>query len=94
MIGWVAFAASVAAVTPYGSLAAVVRGRQAAVLAWRVADSVVSLVAVTIVVVVDGSTEWVPIVLAIGSLLGGLAIRQVVLRGEARRQRSAAAEPA
>ena len=92
VIGWVAFAASVAAVTPYGSLAAV-RGRQAAVLSWRVADSVVSLVGVIFVVVVDDSAQWVPIVLAVGSLLGGLAIRQVVLRGEVRRKRSAAAQP-
>lgn len=86
VIGWVAFAGSVAAVTPYGSLAAV-RGCQAAVLAWRVADSVTSLVAVAVVVVVDGSAGWVPIALTIGSLLGGLAIRQVVLRGAVRRQR-------
>jgi O-antigen/teichoic acid export membrane protein len=86
VIGWVAFAASVAAVTPYGSLAAV-RGRQVAVLAWRVADSAVSLLLVATVVVVDESAEWVPVALTIGSLLGGLTIRQVVLRGELRRQR-------
>lgn len=86
VVGWVAFAASVAAVTPYGSLAAV-RGRQAAVLAWRVADSVTSLVAVAVVVAVDGSAQWVPLTLAVGSLLGGLAIREGVLRGEVRRQR-------
>ena len=84
VVGWVAFAASVAAVTPYGSLAAV-RGRQVAVLTWRVLDSVVSLIAVVVVVLAGRSAEWVPIVLAVGSLLGGLAIRQLVLRREVRR---------
>lgn len=86
VIGWVAFAASVAAVTPYGSLAAV-RGRQAAVLFWRIGDSVVSLVGVAVAVVIGQSAQWVPIVLAVGSLLGGLAIRQLVLRREVLRQR-------
>lgn len=88
VVGWVAFAASVAAVTPYGSLAAV-HGRQAAVLAWRAADSVVSLVAVVVVVLAGRSAEWVPVVLAVGSLLGGLAIRQLVLRREVGRSPAA-----
>jgi O-antigen/teichoic acid export membrane protein len=76
--GWAAYAASAAAVTPYGQLAAV-RGRQVAVLAWRVADSVVSLLAVIVLVNAQSSVVWVPSVLAGGSLLGGVAIRRFVL---------------
>jgi hypothetical protein len=91
--GWAAYAASVAAVTPYGSLAAV-RGRQAAVLAWRVSDSVLSLAMVTVLLLGTRSFTWVPTVLAFGSLLGGLAIRQFVLKPEAARQLKAAAAAA
>ena len=47
VIGWCAYAVSVAAVTPYGALAAVQR-RQAAVLGLRTADSVLSLSAVAV----------------------------------------------
>lgn len=85
VVGWAAYAASVAAVTPYGSLAAV-RGRQAAVLAWRVSDSVLSLGMVAVLLAVTRSIAWAPAVLAVGSLLGGLAIRQFVLKREAARQ--------
>lgn len=77
--GWAAYAASAAAVTPYGQLAAV-RGRQAAVLGIRAADSVFSLLAVVVVVAINDSVQWVPAVLAVGSLFGGLAIRQLPLR--------------
>lgn len=79
--GWVMYAASVAAVTPYGQLAAV-RGRQLAVLGLRVADSVVSFVLVLVVLLFDRSVAWVPVALSVGSICGGLAIRQIVLRRE------------
>ena len=42
IVGWIAYAASVATVTPYGALAAV-RGKQAAVFGLRLADSGFSL---------------------------------------------------
>lgn len=83
VVGWAVYSGSVAAVTPYAQLAAV-RGRQPPVLATRVADSVLSLVLVYLVVVVSDSTRWAPFALAIGSLLGGLAIRQVLLRRQIR----------
>lgn len=79
--GWAAYAASVAAVMPYGQLAAV-RGRQAAALAWRVADSIVSLFAVILLVRTQRSVVWVPFVLAAGSVLGGAALRCFVLGSE------------
>ncbi len=78
VVGWAAYAAALAAVTPYASLAAV-RGRQAAVLGLRVGDSLVCLALASVVVVVDDSVEWVPLALAVGSMLGGLSIREFVL---------------
>ena len=59
VVGWVVYAISVAAVTPYGALAAV-RGLQAAVLAVRVGDSLVSLALAAAVAYVAGSAECVP----------------------------------
>jgi O-antigen/teichoic acid export membrane protein len=87
IIGWVAYAVSVGAVTPYGSLAAV-RGSQAAVLGIRVADSFLSLALAAALLALGGSVAWVPLALATGSLLGGLAIRQILLRRRARREAS------
>jgi len=78
VVGWLAYAASVAAVTPYGALAAV-RGKQATVLALRVTDSVLSLTGAILVVLLGGPVSLVPFVLTLGSLLGGLAIRWLVL---------------
>ena len=77
--GWILYTVSVATVTPYGALAAV-RGRQAAVLVVRIADSLVSLALAAAVAHATGSAQWVPVGLAIGSFAGGLVIRQYVLR--------------
>lgn len=82
VIGWIAYSASVAAVTPYGALAAV-RGRQATVLALRGADSFLSLAGACAVLAVGAPVSVVPFILTAGSLLGGLAIRWLVLHPEA-----------
>ena len=82
VIGWIAYSASVAAVTPYGALAAV-RGRQAMVLALRGADSFLSLAGAWAVLAVGAPVSVVPFILTAGSLLGGLAIRWLVLHPEA-----------
>jgi len=76
--GWAAYAVSVAAVTPYGSLAAV-RGGQARVLAVRVADSFFSLAAAVAVLGIGAPPAAVPFALCTGSLLGGLLVRRVVI---------------
>ncbi len=76
---WSLFAASVAAVTPFGQLASV-RGEQRAVLMWRTADSVATVAVVAAGLALGLSIMWVPLVLAIGSISGGLAIRMLVLR--------------
>jgi len=84
VVGWCLYAVSVAAVTPYGALAAV-RRHQVAVLVLRCADSVLSLAAVGVWVAVGLDVQWIPLVLAVGSLAGGVAIRQVLLARRPRR---------
>jgi hypothetical protein len=49
------------------------------VLMVRTADSVLSLIAVAVVLSLGGEVDWVPLVLAAGSLAGGIAIRQLLL---------------
>lgn len=83
VLGWSAYAAATAAVTPYGSLAAV-RGRQAAVLGIRAGESVLSiLIVLTMVMVLDRSVFLVPFVLAIVSGMSGLAMRMLLLEKDA-----------
>ena len=78
VIGWITYTASIAAVTPYGALAAV-GGRQAAVFGVRAADTVVAIAFAWVLLGAGGSVQWVPAVLAVASVLGGLAIRFLIL---------------
>jgi hypothetical protein len=74
VLGWLAYTVSVAAVTPYGALAAV-GGRQALVFAIRAGDTAVSLAAVVVALAVGLDPAWSAALLAVGSLAGGLVIR-------------------
>jgi O-antigen/teichoic acid export membrane protein len=78
VIGWIGYTASIAAVTPYGALAAV-GGRQAAVFGVRAADTVLAIAFAWALLRAGGSVQWVPAVLAAASVLGGLAIRFLIL---------------
>lgn len=79
VLGWLVYAASVAAVTPYGALAAVI-GRQSAVFAIRACDTALSAITVIAALWLGAEPRLAPLLLAAGSLLGGLAIRFFVLR--------------
>lgn len=79
VLGWIAYATSVAAVTPYGALAAV-RGKQAGVLGLRVADSLFSLLLAGAFVAVTTGYTMVPALMAVGSLLGGPLIRGLLIK--------------
>lgn len=84
VLGWSCYAASCAAVLPYGTLAAV-GGQQRLVLAIRVVDSVVSLALVALVVWLLGAQfGWAPWLLSTGSFVGGWFLRRRVLVPQAR----------
>ncbi len=78
VLGWLAYAASTAAVTPYGALAAV-RARPRRVFAIRLLDTTVSLAAVVVVLQLTGAFALAPLVAAVGSAAGGIAIRFFLL---------------
>jgi O-antigen/teichoic acid export membrane protein len=86
VLGWLAYTASVSAVTPYGALAAV-GGRQALVFAIRLGDTVFSALAVILILALGAAPAYAPIALATGSIAGGLAIRFFILSPAARRER-------
>jgi O-antigen/teichoic acid export membrane protein len=86
VLGWLAYTASVSAVTPYGALAAV-GGRQALVFAIRLADTLVSALAVVVMMMLGAEAAYAPIALAIGSIAGGVAIRTIILSPMVRRER-------
>lgn len=80
VFGWSVYAAAFASLQPFASLAAV-RGRQRAVFAIRVADSMIGLTAVVVMLsILALPPACVPFGLAIGPFLGGVVIRMFVLR--------------
>ena len=73
--------------TPYGALAAV-GGRQALVFAIRVSDTLLSAIAVLVILALGVQPSFAPVALSVGSIAGGLAIRAFILRPEARREQA------
>jgi O-antigen/teichoic acid export membrane protein len=79
VLGWGVYAASCAAVQPYGSLAAVL-GAPAKVFLLRVLDSSVAVLATALALLVWGMPfVWVPWLLSVGSFLGGYLCRRLLL---------------
>ena len=76
--GWLAFAVAIAAVSPYGALAAV-RSGSSRVFGIRLADTVLSLGVLWLVLDLTGNYALAPLAAAAGSLLGGAAIRFILL---------------
>ena len=81
--GWLLYSVSVAAVTPYGALVAVA-GRQALVFGVRAADTVLSLGSALLALALGVAPEWIPVVLVVGSLAGGFALRRIAVRSTSR----------
>ncbi|CAN5138945.1 hypothetical protein BH09ACT1_BH09ACT1_05780 [soil metagenome] len=78
VIGWLLYTASVAAVTPYGALAAL-SGKQAVVFGVRLSDTLFSLISVSVVLLLLVPSSFTAMALSLGSILGGLAIRFFIL---------------
>jgi O-antigen/teichoic acid export membrane protein len=76
--GWLAYAASVAVVSPYGALAAI-KGSAKRVFALRLADTLVSLAGVVLILHLTGNFALAPWAAALGSGLGGTSIRLFLL---------------
>lgn len=80
VLGWATYAAAVATFQPFASLAAA-RGRQRAVFAVGVIDTVLVIGGLVLALVVfDVPAGLTPFMLALGPALGGVQIRRFILR--------------
>jgi O-antigen/teichoic acid export membrane protein len=79
VFGWAFYAASTAAVTPYGTLAAL-QGKQGRVMVLRLVEPLIALIALLVFLLVFGLTPtWTPYALSIGAVLSGMGIRHRIL---------------
>lgn len=81
--GWILYAVSTAAVTPYGALGAI-RSNPAYVFTIRGIDTVVSLLCAMAVLMLTENYALAPATMVLGSVLGGVALR-ILVRRNARR---------
>ena len=77
--GWVLYVAALASLQPFASLAAA-RGRPSQVLRCRVADAIVVIAVVPLLLRLGLAASWTPFILAAGLVLGGILVRQFVLK--------------
>lgn len=84
--GWLAYAAAVGGSTPYGQLAAV-RGRPRPVFVIRLADTTLALVLSAVIIDATEDFGWVPWACAVATVLGGVAMRGLLLAPLVRRSR-------
>lgn len=78
-VGWLLYAAAVAATTPYGALAAA-GGRQSLVFGIRLGDTGLSVALAAAALAAGAPPSWTPVLLAAGALTGGAALRFGPLR--------------
>jgi hypothetical protein len=90
--GWLAYAASIAGVTPYGALAAV-RGQAHRIFVIRLADSALSLLAAGGIMAATGNAAYAPLLAAVGSAAGGWGIRRILLVPLARHSSALSEQP-
>lgn len=76
--GWLVYTAAVSSATPYGVLAAV-RSSAARVFVLRLVDTAVSIGAVLLVVHLTSNASLAPLAAALGAVLGGFGLRQLLL---------------
>lgn len=80
VLSWLVYGVSVAVVTPYGALGAVV-GRQVAVFLVRLGDTLLAVVIALAMLLWGAPPSSVPLGLAVASAAGGLVLRRFVAAG-------------
>ncbi|MFF2371799.1 hypothetical protein [Agromyces sp. NPDC058110] len=94
--GWIVFSTAIAAVAPYGSLASVA-GAQGKLFAVRAADTLLAVALAVGFLVAGGEPAYVPALIAIAPVIGGLVVRRFLLVpaiGSERDAAPTAADPA
>ena len=83
--GWVLYVAALASLQPFASLAAA-RGRPSQVLRCRIVDAIVVIALIPLLLSLGLLASWTPFILAAGLVLGGILVRQFVLKPLSRYQ--------
>lgn len=81
LAGWAAYATATGFAAPYTTLAAV-RGSQPLVVSLRAVESTAAGLLVVAILFWSGTVVWAPLVLGVGSAVGGLWLRHLLKRHE------------